>query len=178
MNTEKLTSIARPYALAAFEYALDKHDLAEWQTMLQNAARISENKDMVWLLNDPEVSQTQITEIYEDILKNSLDDERKNFIHLLAEYGRLEALPEMAALFAKYRADYEKTITAEVVSAIPLSSAHQQKFIDALTRRLKRKVSLRCKVDESLIGGALIRAGDLVIDGSVRGKLNRLLESI
>lgn len=178
MITEKLTTIARPYALAAFEYALDKQELSAWESMLLNAAHIIENKDMADLLHSPSVTQEQLVDVFEEILHLSMDQEKKNFLSLLGEYGRLEALPEIAALFGDYRADYEKTITVQITSAVSLNAVHQQKFIDALTRRLKRKVTLECAVDESLLGGAIIRAGDMVIDGSIRGKLNRLIESI
>ncbi|MHB1948543.1 MAG: F0F1 ATP synthase subunit delta [Gammaproteobacteria bacterium] len=178
MMTEKLTTIARPYALAAFEYALDKHDLAGWEAMLHTAAIIAQDTDMAPLLTSPEVTQKQLVELFCGILGAKLDAEKKNFISLLGEYNRLDALPEILALFSNYRAQYEKSITVEVFSATKLENAEQQKFIDALTRRLKRKVTLQCAVDDSLIGGALIRAGNMVIDGSVRGKLNRLLESL
>lgn len=178
MMTEKLTTIARPYAQAAFEYALDNNDVVHWERMLSQAASITQNKTMQDLLVAPEITTSQLVDIYVGILETQLDQQKKNFISLLGEYKRLSALPEIANLFSTYRAQYEKTITVQVSSAIPLDEANQQKFIDALTRRLKRKVSLECKVDSSLIGGALVRAGDLVIDGSVRGKLNRMLEFI
>lgn len=180
MITEKLTTIARPYALAAFEYALDNHDLLSWEIMLQTAAEIVKNKMMAQLLNNPNVSSKELAEMVCDILAKAKqsDEEKKNFIHLLVEYDRLAVLPEIAQLFASYRANYEKRINVEVTSAIPLDDKYQQKFVDALTRRLKRKVTLDCKVDAALLGGAMIRAGDTVIDGTVRGKLNRLLESL
>jgi F-type H+-transporting ATPase subunit delta len=178
MRTEKLTTIARPYALAAFEYALANHDLASWEAMLQTAATVSEDKTMMQLFGSPEVTQKELADLFCDILVKTLDAEKKNFILLLAEYERLEVLPEIVELFVSYRADYERKITVQIISAISLTEAYQQKFIDSLTRRLKRKVSLECEVDESLLGGAMIRAGDMVIDGSIRGKLNRLIESI
>ncbi|HVX00837.1 MAG TPA: F0F1 ATP synthase subunit delta [Candidatus Babeliaceae bacterium] len=178
MMTEKLTTIARPYALAAFEYALESHDLKSWENLLYSAALITRDKTMSQLLSSPEVTQGELCEIYCDILSKLLDAQKKNYIQLIAEYERFEALPEIANLFAKYQADYEKTMTVKVISAIPLDKSHEQKYIDALTRRLKRKITLDCEVDKSLLGGAIIRAGDIVIDGSVRGKLNRLFESL
>lgn len=177
MITEKLTTIARPYALAAFEYALAKQDLASWEAMLNNAAGIAQDKAMKHLLDSPRFTHQDIVEIFSGILEKQLDTEMKNFIQLLAEYNRINALPEIAVLYSAHRARYEKTVTVQLTSAIVLDEAYQQKFTDALSLRLKQKVSLQCEVDESLLGGAMIRAGDLVIDGSVRGKLNRLLES-
>lgn len=180
MMTEKLTTIARPYALAAFEYALENHDLLSWETMLKTAATIAQDKEMTPLFSSPAITQNEMVDIVCGIVEKTqtLDVEKKNFIQLLAEYERLTALPEIAKLFAAYRAEYEKTITVQITSVIALDTAYQQKFVDALTQRLKRKIALECEIDESLLGGAIIRAGDMVIDGSVRGKLNRLLESL
>lgn len=178
MITEKLTTIARPYAQAAFSFALDNNEIAAWENCLNNAARITQNPLVQRLLKKPENSKKQIEEVYFGILESNLDQEKKNFIRLLIEYDRLAALPEIATLFTQYRSRYEKRISVKIASAIPLDSAHQQKFIDALTRRLKRKVALNCEVDPALIGGAVIQAGDLVIDGSVRGKLDRMLDYI
>lgn len=178
MSTEQLTTLARPYALAAFENALAHEDLASWGNMLQSAAMIAENPAIAKLFNSPHVAPEQLSDLFCDILSKLLDTEKKNFIHLLAEYQRLEALPEIAELFHKYKADYEKTMDVQLTSAIPLEEEYRQKFTDALTRRLKRKIALECTVDPTLLGGAIIRAGDLVIDGSIRGKLNRLIEFI
>lgn len=178
MITEKLSTIARPYAFAAFEYALERHDLKTWEAMLQTAALITQDPRIRQLLNSPEMTQKELSELFCDILGQMLDAEKKNFIRLLAEYERFETLPEIAELFARYRAEYEKTLNIKVTSAIALNKTYQQKLTDALTRRLKRKIEMECEIDKTLLGGAIIRAGDMVIDGSVRGKLNRLLESL
>lgn len=178
MITGELTTIARPYAKAAFETALANNALSEWEGMLRSAATLAEQRQVHLLLSNPEMSSHRLTELFVDILEKVLDSERKNLIRLLAENKRLPVLPAIAALFAIYRAEYEKTMDVEVVSAIELSAIYQEKLIQKLTQRLKRRVSLQCKVDPLLLGGAIIRAGDMVIDGSVRGKLNRLLESL
>ena len=178
MNTEKLTTIARPYALAAFEVALEKQDLSAWSAVLDMGAIVVNDPDMHALLRNPRVSQKEVLGIFFDILGSNLNEERKNFFHLLASYERLDALPEMAKLYASHREQHDKTVTVELISAVPLSDAYQEKIRQALTLRLKRKVFLVLSQDESLIGGAMIRAGDLVIDGSIRGKLNRLIEFI
>ena len=180
MMTEKLTTIARPYAFAAFEYALENNDLASWEAMLTAAAIIAQDKQVERLFSSPTVSQNEMIDLFCDVVEKAqpMNIEMKNFIHLLAEYERLAALPEIAKLFAAYRAEHEKAITVEITSVIALDKEYQQKFVDSLTQRLKRKIALECKIDESLLGGAIIRAGDMVIDGSVRGKLNRLLESL
>jgi F-type H+-transporting ATPase subunit delta len=178
MMTEQLTTIARPYALAAFEYAVDKHDLPGWSAMLRVAALIAEDKKIKSLLSSSAITKNQLAELFCDVIGKTIDAEKKNFIYLLAESDRLLILPEIEDLFTAYRQEFEKTISVQLVSAVPLDKAYEQKFIDALTRRLKRKVELHCEVDSSLLGGAMIRAGDKVIDGSIRGKLNRLIEFI
>ena len=171
-------TIARPYAKAAFEYALDHHDLAAWEAMLVTLAQVAENELMRQLFVNPEVSQLELSQIFCEVLGKNIDAEKKNFIHLLAEYHRFQALPAIMNLFVDYRKEYEKTATVQLTSAVALNEATLEKFTNALTRRLKRKIMLACTVDETLLGGAIIRAGDHVIDGSIRGKLNRMLEFI
>lgn len=87
-------------------------------------------------------------------------------------------LPEIKALYEVYRAEQEKILEVDVVSYSELTPAQQQRLSESLSQRLSRKVSLKISIDPSLLGGALIRAGDLVIDGSVRGKLNMLGTSL
>ncbi len=178
MITGELTTIARPYAQAAFECAVEKNDLASWEAMLRSAAEMVQQKTVASLLNSPEMTSKQLADLFCDVLDKVLDKEKGNFIRILAENKRLPVLPDIAVLFASYRAEKEKTIQVEVLSAFPLDELYKDKFISSLTRRLQRKVSLQCDVDATLIGGAIVRAGDLVIDGSVRGKLNRLLETL
>jgi F-type H+-transporting ATPase subunit delta len=171
-----MTTVARPYAAAAFEYALAKQDLPAWETMLQAAAQITQDASVVQLLLSPTVSKTELADFYCDILATQLDENRKNFIRLLAENGRLLILPEIAELVKKHKAAAEQTVVVQVSSAVPLDDAYQQKLMHSLAKRFQRQVSLQCKVDPTLIGGILIRADDTVIDGTVRGKLTRLLD--
>ena len=178
MITGELTTIARPYARAAFEAALANQAMSEWEGMLHSAATLAEHHEIKLLLSSPEMSSNRSAELFTDILEQVLDQERKNFIRLLAENRRLPVLPAIAELFAIYRAEHEKTMDVHVTSAIELNDVYKEKLIKKLTQRLKRRVSLQCEIDPLLLGGAVIRAGDMVIDGSVRGKLNRLLESL
>lgn len=178
MTTEKLKTIARPYALAAFEYGLEQQDLPGWQVFLRAASQVAEDKSVLKVLDSPKTTTEDQAGLFCAVLDKLLDEKKKNFIHLLAEYGRLTVFPAITALFNSYYEEHQKIVEVEMATAIPLSDAYQAKFVAALTERLKRKVSLHCTVDEALLGGAMVRAGDLVIDGSVRGKLNRLLESL
>jgi F-type H+-transporting ATPase subunit delta len=178
MITEKLVTLARPYALAAFEYALAKSDLAGWESMLKAAAEVVQDKRITQLLNSPEVTKERLAQLFCGILASIMDNEKENFIRLLAEYDRLSALPNILSLFEEYKANYEMTLPVQVISAIPLDETFKQRITKSLTERLKRKVELQSEIDESLLGGVVIRAGDRVIDGSIRGKLNRLIEFI
>lgn len=178
MNTGKMTTIARPYALAAFENALAHHAVSDWEQFLQAASVIALNEDAQSLIMNPRATPTQLGEFFCDILSSSLSEQQKNFIRLLADNRRLSLLPEIATLFKGYREEHDKTLTVRVASAIPLDAAYQQKLTDALTKRFKRNVTMTCEVDPRVLAGAVVYAGDTVIDGSVRGKLNRLIEFI
>ncbi|MBV8802964.1 MAG: F0F1 ATP synthase subunit delta [Gammaproteobacteria bacterium] len=173
-----MTTLARPYAVAAFETALEKDNLTSWKNMLNNAAQVIQDNQVATLLDNPKVTTKQLIELICDVLTPVLDTEKKNFLHLLAEYKRLPLLPNIVTLFTTYCAEHEKYINVDVISAVTLDATYQQKLVQSLTKRLQRNVSLHCTVDPKLLGGILVRAGDTVIDGSVRGKLNRLLESL
>jgi len=161
---EALT-IARPYAKAAFETAQATQQLAAWSRMLAAAAAG---------VGEPAVQTLQIARIFIELVGQELGDSGANFIRLLAENRRLGLLPVIAQVFAQLRADAERTIEASVISASPLGDEERAALARALKQRLNREVTLQCETDSRLIGGAVIRAGDLVIDGSVRSKLERL----
>ena len=173
-----MTTIARPYATAVFEYALAEKDLQAWETLLQSATRITLNPSVAALLASPSVTTSQLIDLYCDLLASQLDAPKKNFIRLLAENERLSVLPDILTSFQASRAAQEKTVAVQVTSAVTLDDAYQQKLALALTKRLQRQVALQCKVDPALLGGVIVRAGDTVIDGSIRGKLARLNEFI
>jgi F-type H+-transporting ATPase subunit delta len=172
----KMITIARPYAAAAFEYALANKDIVAWEAMLQSAVLVAQTPAVMQLLASPKLTSVQLADFFCDIMASQLNDERRNFMRLLAENHRLAALPDITELFRAYRAAQEKTITVNVVSATALTDVYQTKLIQALAKRLQRQVELQCEVDPLVLGGAIIRAGDTVIDGSVRGKLTRLLD--
>jgi F-type H+-transporting ATPase subunit delta len=178
MKTGKMTTIARPYALAAFEYASAHNAIPEWEAALSAGAVLSDDESVQQLLMNPKVTLKQIGDLYTDVLGKMLNAEVTNFFHLLTQNHRLSALPEIAELFKAYRAAQEKTLNVTVTSAVVLDDSYKQKLSEALTKRLKRQVLLKCNLDAKLLGGAVISAGDMVIDGSVRGKLNRMIEFI
>lgn len=173
-----LTSIARPYALAAFESARDKGTLAAWKTYLEAASLVAKQPVVSKLLTNPEVTPEKPYDLFQSVLASYADTERNNFLRLLSQNRRLPVLPEIAELFNMYFAYLEKISTVRLVTAIDLEEAFRQKFAQALTKRVQKEVKLKCETDPTIIGGAIIHIGDRVIDGSIRGKLARLRESL
>ena len=167
-------TIARPYAQAAFMYARSHQSLKDWSGMLGLLSALASDDAMGKLINNPRVSSTQLADLFVEIAGDHIDAKGANFVRTLADNGRLALLPEIAALFEIERRDAEGTVQAELITAFPATGAQQADIVASLGKRLGREIELSCSVDPDLLGGAVIRAGDLVIDGSVRGKLERL----
>ncbi len=170
----ELSTLARPYARAAFEYARDHKELSQWAEQLATAAAVAADKALKTALNDPSLTAEQQAKMLSDVCGDALSVEARNFISVLAANKRLALLPEIYALFAQYKADQEKTVDVEVISAFDLADATRDKLAEVLGKKLERQVEVRTSTDRNLLGGVLIRAGDLVIDGSIRGRLNKL----
>jgi F-type H+-transporting ATPase subunit delta len=167
-------TVARPYAKAAFEYARAAHALAAWSRGLKVAAEIVADPRVAELLNDPRRTAAELAGLFIDAAGPELDAAMQNFVRVLAENHRLVLLPEITAHYEAARAQVENTVDVEVVSAVALDAAQAEKLKQALNTRLRRQVRMQNSVDASLLGGAVIRAGDLVIDGSLKGRLDRL----
>lgn len=174
----ELSTLARPYAKAAFSYAQQASDLSGWGSLLATAAAVSQSEKVHELLDNPQLTSDQRADKFLSICSDDLGESGKNFIRLLAENHRLPLLPEISALFEELKAQAEATLEVEVVSARALSDAQAQQLTRALGKRFEREVHLHSSVDESLLGGAIVRAGDTVIDGTVRGRLAKLAEAI
>jgi len=171
-------TIARPYARAAFEYAQSHNALKQWSDALMIAAAVAADTRVMKLLNNPGVSPAQIVELIADIAGDKLDGASRNFVATLASNRRIALLPQIAAMYEAMRADVENRADVSVISAAPLNEAQQQRLASALKKRLNRNVQLSLSVDPSLIGGAVIRCGDMVIDGSVKVRLARLAAEV
>ncbi|ATH77090.1 MULTISPECIES: F0F1 ATP synthase subunit delta [unclassified Halomonas] len=172
------TTVARPYAKAAFEYARDHQALDVWSQALKVAAAIVKDRQVASLLGSPKLSSEQKVALLSDMLSDDADDAFKRFLVALADQRRLMTLDAIAEQFEHLRAEHEQRIDVTVVSAYKLDSKQQTKLANALKKRLNREISITTQVDKSLIGGVILRAGDTVIDGSVRGRLNRLSEAL
>jgi F-type H+-transporting ATPase subunit delta len=168
------TTIARPYAKAAFQEARADKDLPRWSETLRAAATAVQDPRVHELLGSPSVSGEDLAQFVMGVTGGALDEHRQNFFRLLAENHRLAFLPEISTLFDDYKDEAESVIDVTVTSAAPIDSAQQQALGVALERKLKRSVRLHCSTDSTLIGGAILRAGDTVIDGSLLSRLKRI----
>ena len=172
------STVARPYAQAIFRHAQEHKRLAEWSELLALLAAIVADEAMAGLIGNPRVSREQLLSVIGDLCGERLDEYGERLLVVLADNDRLALLPEIARLYEGYRAEAEQIVHAEVVSAFPLTKEQQRRIAQALAARLGRKVELACRTDESLVGGAIVRAGDLVVDGSVTGHLQRLASAL
>ena len=174
----ELSTLARPYAKAAFEYAAQAGELQSWSDSLATAGSVAQQPNVVKLLSSPSVTAQQQATALIEICGDALDKRGQNFLTVLSENHRLQLLPEISLQFDVLKANREKAVDVELVAAHELDAEQQQKLSDALSAKLERKVNMQVSLDKNLLGGAVIRAGDLVIDGSIRGRLAKLAESL
>ncbi|MBO1256773.1 F0F1 ATP synthase subunit delta [Alteromonas sp. 5E99-2] len=173
----ELTTVARPYAKAAFDFAVDKNAIEKWQEMLVFASEVAVNENMQDMLSGALAADT-LAELFINVCGEQLDENGQNLIKILAENKRLPALPAISTLFNALKADYEKEIEVDVTAATELTAQQQDSLSASLEKRLARKVKLHCNVDASLVAGMVIKAGDTVIDGSIKSKLSRLSDAL
>ena len=167
-------TIARPYARAVFEQARADNDLAPWSTMLALLGRIVADPLMRTLIKNPKVSHDQLTNILLDICGSSFNEKGKNFVRILVESGRLVVAKQISVFYEELKAEAEGVAGVEVISAYPLEDRQQEQIRKVMAKRLGKNIEITTHVDQSLIGGAIIRAGDSVIDASLRGRLQQL----
>jgi F-type H+-transporting ATPase subunit delta len=170
----ELTTIARPYAKAIFQHALEKKSLTQWSKLLAQLALVASDGAIKALLLKPQLTAEQKINVFASVCDCVFDDTAKNFLLQLASNRRLEVLPAVYILFQEFLAEQEKTVDVNVKSAYPLSDEEVKKLTASLRARLGKEVKMESEVDESLIGGIIVHAGDMVIDSSVRGKLAKL----
>lgn len=174
----ELATLARPYARAVFDHANSTDSLQAWSTGLQLLSVVSQQDKVQRLCGSPSLTAAQQADAVISVTGDELDQKMKNLVRLLAENGRLSLLPEVASQFEQFKANRERTVDVEIDSAFSIDSTTEQRLAAALEKKLDRSVNVNSKLDESLLGGVVIRAGDLVIDGSVRGKLGKLAEAM
>jgi len=171
-------TVARPYALAAFDEAQRTGELAAWSDMLELLTDAVSNEQIQGLVSSPRVPKKQIESLVLALSGEKQGSTRVNFLRLLLENHRLILLPEITEIFQSLRAEAEKTVEVVVTSAFDLTDSQKQKIASALKTRMKREIRLNCEIDPALLGGVVIRAGDRVIDGSARTRLSELASAL
>lgn len=174
----ELTTLARPYAKAAFEYAKESNALAQWAEQLSVAAAVSQSETVGKVLSSPVHTTAEKGDVFVNLCGDSLGSQGQNFVRNLAANKRLGLLPAISELFEQFKANLEKSVDVNVSSAFELPKDTLDKLAAALQSNLGREVSLQSSIDESLLGGVVIRAGDTVIDDSVKGRLAKLAEAM
>ncbi|MFV8818892.1 F0F1 ATP synthase subunit delta [Haliea sp. E17] len=174
----ELSTLARPYARAAFEHAREKGVLAQWSEELATCAAVAADARVAKLLDSPSYTSEQQAKALNDLCGDATGADFKNFVKVLAGNKRLALLADIRGQFEQLKASLEQRVDVEVISAFDLDAAALDKLSQALGRKLEREVQVSTSTDSNLLGGVLIRAGDLVIDGSVRGRLNKLAEAM
>lgn len=170
----ELSTLARPYAEAVFRMAQGENDLAGWSSRLQSLALIVSDAQVARLIADPAVAADRVAGLIVEVAGSDLGERGSNFVKVLAENDRLSLLPEIGAQFEALKANAEGTLEATITSAQELTQAQLDELVAGLKARFNRAVNVQVAVDPELIGGAVIAIGDQVIDGSVKGRLQRM----
>lgn len=179
MAEAELTTIARPYARAAFGHALEQPEgLARWSRMLGLLAAAINEPAVQNILDNPLLTTADETALLRQLMADDLPEDGSNFIEILAQYDRLALLPTISDLYELLKSNHEKTMDVEVTSAFEVSEAEKSSLQSALKNRLQREINIESTVDRALIGGVVIKAEDTVIDDSVRGRLERLSHAL
>lgn len=168
------TTIARPYAQAVFETASEESKLSEWSVMLGLLEAIVTDAQMKAVLTNPKLDAAALSDFMLGLCGDVLSETGSNLVKVLADAGRLLIIPELNKLYEQLRAEAEGVVDVTVTSAYELASEQQVSITEAMAKRLGRKVEITSDIDDSLIGGVVIRAGDSVIDASVKGRLKEL----
>jgi F-type H+-transporting ATPase subunit delta len=174
----ELSTLARPYARAAFEYADGEQSVDAWFDELRLIAAVVDEPAVRALLSDPALTTDMQAQRFIDICGDELGESRRRFVRVLAENRRLGLAQQIAEQFAALKAQREQSVEVQMISAFEVPEAVRERVAQALSKRLQRDVVVTTELDRDLLGGVLIRAGDLVIDGSVRGRLDKLAEAL
>lgn len=175
--SEAITA-ARPYAQAAFDEAQKQGDLNSWSEMLQAGSLAVDNQEVQVVITSPRATEKQLDDLMLALCDAKAGSVHANFLKLLVENKRLQVLPEIAAMYEALRAEAEQSVDVTVSSAFELSDGQKQKITDAMKKRMGCEIKLSCEVNNDLLGGILIRAGDKVIDGSARTRLTEMANAL
>jgi F-type H+-transporting ATPase subunit delta len=168
------STVARPYAEAAFRLADAAGALAKWSEILDALALVARDERVQRAVADPHLSDAQAAGIFISVLNGRLTGEAENFVRVLAENRRIELLPEIQAQFEALKNEREGVVEAEVQSAFELTEAQIADLVQRLEKKTGRKVRTKVTINKDLIAGVKVVLGDKVIDASARAQLGAL----
>lgn len=174
----ELATLARPYAEAAFQCAKQSKTPVEWGESLQFLVQVVQDPQLQAILHNPRIGQERVTQLLLDIVKDHVSAEVQNLLRILVQNGKLKLLPELAVQFEQHKAEDEGYVNVDLISAYALNKTDQSRYVAMLEKYLQKKVQAQVTVDASLIGGIVAKAGDKVIDGSIRGQLHQLAKRL
>lgn len=170
----EISTIARPYAVAAYKLGKEQKALAKWSEMLGFATQVANDAKMQAYINDPKVLASDLQTSFLKVCGDKLNDNAQNLIKVLIEYGRLSILPAITAAFEELKAQDEGILEAQIIAATKLSAAETKDLVKRLEAKFGKKVEATVSVDAEIIGGIKIIVGDTVIDASVKNQLQNL----
>jgi F-type H+-transporting ATPase subunit delta len=174
----EFTTAARPYANAVYDIADEANALKSWGDALANLSALISDGQMSKMLDNPELGKKQKAELVITVLGDKLTDKQQNLVKLMAENGRLKLMADVQAQFELARAKAENKIEARVISAFELSAKQTEELVNTLKNKLGSDITLTTTIDKSLIGGVIIKAGDTIIDASLKSQLDSLALSL
>jgi F-type H+-transporting ATPase subunit delta len=174
----ELATLARPYAVATFKRAKETNSIKKWSQDLAFMSAVLSDETISVVVDNPKVSKQQISTFVLAICQEQIDQEAENLLQLLVQNNRLTLLPVIAKLFEAYKTEDAGLVDVDVFVAYAFSKEDKPKFIATLEKTLGKKVNMKVTVDKSLIGGVLVRAGDRVIDGSIKGQLQQMQKTL
>ena len=171
-------TIARPYAKAVFSIATKEKAYDKWSLILEALSFVVQHKDVARLIANQTIDHNQKSDFLVDVLQKELDENSKGFVYLLAEAGRLEFTPYIRTLFEEYKDEQLNALKVKVTSAVKLKQEQKKNYLSSLSDYFKKNIEAEFGTDKSLLGGVVVRAGDTVIDFSIKGKLAKLGEAL
>ena len=174
----ELSTLARPYAEAAFKRAKETGAAGAWSDSLAFLSLVMQDKELAAIIDNPRVGKEQASRLMTDICAGHIHDEAVNFLKILIENDRLNLVPHIAELFEQYKADDEGYVNVDIQSAYALTKEEEKKYVAMLEKQLNKTVHARVTIDKTLIGGIRAKAGDKVFDGSISGQLQQLAKRL
>ena len=171
-------TVARPYAVAAWRHAEAEGKAEQWTDMLGMMADIVSNETMSSIVTDPRIGADRLTQLMLDICGGHINDTAESLVRLLVENGKLSLMPEIAAVFAGLKSEAGGAVDATLLAAYPVDAKFEKAIAAAMQKKLNREVKFTTEEDKSLLGGVIVRVGDMVIDASIKGQIESLANEL